>query len=74
MGGSRGLDWSVRGRCSASTISMPRFMQLWLWAKVKMGWRGLGFARNEGSKWEELETNIVVMKPDMFHRYCAADI
>jgi hypothetical protein len=39
-----------------------------------MGWRGLGFAGNEGSKWEELETNIVVMKPDMFHRYCAADI
>jgi hypothetical protein len=40
-------------------------MQLWLWAKVEMGRRGLGFAGNETSGEGAEETNIVLMKPDM---------
>lgn len=46
-------------------MSIRRFMQLWLWAKVKTGWSGFGFAGNEGEKLEGGDTNIVVMKPDM---------
>lgn len=49
-------------------MSMRRFMQLWLWTKVKTGWSGFGFAGNEGWKLVEGETNIVVMKPDMAAR------
>tara|TARA_R110002003_G_scaffold9_41_gene770 strand:- start:20919 stop:21143 length:225 start_codon:yes stop_codon:yes gene_type:complete len=40
-------------------------MQLWLWANVKMGRRGFGFAGNAIWRSEDGETNIVVMKPDM---------
>jgi hypothetical protein len=40
-------------------------MQLWLWAKVKIGRRGSGFAGYEGYRLVGEETNIVVMNPDM---------
>ena len=40
-------------------------MQLWLWANVKIGHKGCGFAGNVGAKSEVVDTNIVVMKPDM---------
>jgi hypothetical protein len=45
--------------------SILKFMQLWLWANVKMGRRGCAFAGKAMWCWAEGETNIVVMKPDM---------
>jgi hypothetical protein len=52
--------------------SILKFMQLWLWAKVKTGSKGLGFAGYARWQLEGAETNIVVMKPDMaFQQQCA---
>lgn len=48
-------------------MAVLRFMQLWLWANVKMGSKGLGFAGNARWRSDGEETNIVDMKPDMAH-------
>lgn len=55
-------------------MAVLRFMQLWLWANVKMGSRGLGFAGNARWRSEGEETNIVDMKPDMAHESPCEDL
>ena len=56
-------------------------MQLWPWANVKTGCNGFGLVGNEGlegetcdATWEEGNTHIVVMKPDILHDSAASSI